>query len=452
MLNIFLIASQPRLHQIVSEAATPSGAILRIATNLADGVAEIGNVSPSIIFLQSRLSGLSAEIIARHVRSHAPLGAKLVLFAEKGDSSAPGGELTVDSILDTTAEDAQISVAIRGIISETMAGDATGAFSSRVNLKAGNKDGVTAQNAEVDPRAGSGTDAKTGEDEAGFKPLEVANLKTAGGDADCTPLEAISSVSDSVSVKGEPAAPAAIAPSMAFKEELDSLLSAYPPSGPKEQETPFSAPTVDEVFSRIPAKKNNHAILAVSTLSLTAAALLFFIFNRTEPGVAKPTSLATPPQITNGQTKQPDKLPVTPVPAEVQPKTPFPTSAQVANPPTPQSLPGFIPREGVVTDYGRSNPGWEKYLSAAAEYKVYREASRIKALQVIDRSGNGLPRSFFTNVIHQMTGVRDYQLEAKEKKGRYLVKRGTLSDRARVIVYKRDGDTIIQAFVITFND
>jgi hypothetical protein len=113
-------------------------------------------------------------------------------------------------------------------------------------------------------------------------------------------------------------------------------------------------------------------------------------------------------------------------------------------------LPGFIPREGMDARYGEAHPGWERYATAAAEFKVYREKSAIKALQAIDRSGDGLAPQFFTRVLQEVAGVRDYKLEAREQRGDYLIKKGRVSAKARVILYKNRSDTVLQAFVIYF--
>lgn len=85
------------------------------------------------------------------------------------------------------------------------------------------------------------------------------------------------------------------------------------------------------------------------------------------------------------------------------------------------------------------------------EFRIFRKEGEIAALQVIDRTGKGLSRSFFTRAIKEMADVRDYRLRSKEIQGDYLIKRGILSRNAAVILYKNRDDTHLRAFVIHFS-
>jgi flagellar FliL protein len=60
----------------------------------------------------------------------------------------------------------------------------------------------------------------------------------------------------------------------------------------------------------------------------------------------------------------------------------------------PVTLPDFIPRYGLDKNYGTANPGWDRYKGQVTEFKVFRENGAIKAIQIIDRGGQGVPESF----------------------------------------------------------
>jgi len=151
-----------------------------------------------------------------------------------------------------------------------------------------------------------------------------------------------------------------------------------------------------------------------------------------------------------GNSPQPKPKPAVAKPVQVV-QTPLSTAAKPLAPEPPAApLPAFIPAAGLDQSYGTSNPGWERYTSASREFKIHRDKGEIKALQVFDRSGAGIPPAFFSSTLRSMAGIRDYRLEAREKKGGFLVKRGRLTGNSRLILYKDPNDRILRAFVIYF--
>jgi hypothetical protein len=79
---------------------------------------------------------------------------------------------------------------------------------------------------------------------------------------------------------------------------------------------------------------------------------------------------------------------------------------------------------------------------------VFREGAAPKAVQIIDRSGRGLPPALFSTALRQLAGVRDYRLVSKETNGEYLVKRGRLGNQSQVTLYKDRTDDLLHAFVV----
>ncbi|GAM11285.1 hypothetical protein OR1_03596 [Geobacter sp. OR-1] len=137
--------------------------------------------------------------------------------------------------------------------------------------------------------------------------------------------------------------------------------------------------------------------------------------------------------------------------APMQTFKPATTHQPVAQPAkSVQQLPAFIPASGIDPAYGVANPGWERYTSAARDYKLFRESGAIRAIQVLDRQATGISPEFFSRVIRETANVRDYRLQSKETKGEYLIKKGKLSGSAEVILYKNRSDTNLRAFVLHF--
>lgn len=118
MLDILLISDQPRLHAILTSAGTFPDGSFRIATSLAQGLQQIGEKNPDLIFLQNRLSGLAGLLLVRHVRSSSnPQTTKIVLLA---DGSGEIEDSTADILLHTNVSDSELSDAVIEIIGEIL--------------------------------------------------------------------------------------------------------------------------------------------------------------------------------------------------------------------------------------------------------------------------------------------------------------------------------------------
>ena len=113
-------------------------------------------------------------------------------------------------------------------------------------------------------------------------------------------------------------------------------------------------------------------------------------------------------------------------------------------------LPDFIPRAGFDKSYGTANPGWERYKGHSTEFKVFREGASIKALQVIDRGGKGVPESFMKAVLRQVCKHPVFVLAATEKKEGYEIQRGQVADNLKVVYYRDEHGGTIRAFVLTW--
>ncbi len=182
--------------------------------------------------------------------------------------------------------------------------------------------------------------------------------------------------------------------------------------------------------------EKKRVMIALALISLLSISALLFVLLTDEPSSTKPRTVV-PPSKPRAEAIQ---KPLTSHP---------PTKAQGCAPEAP--LPSFIPSVNRDPRYAASNPGWERYSTASNEFKVYREAGSIKALQVLDKRATGIAPSFFSKALQEMAKVRDYRLESKELKGEFLVKKGKLSRSAQIILYKNRADTVLHAFVIYFD-
>jgi hypothetical protein len=129
------------------------------------------------------------------------------------------------------------------------------------------------------------------------------------------------------------------------------------------------------------------------------------------------------------------------------PKVPAAAATTAAR---PTNLPDFIPRYGFDKPFSVANPGWERYKGQVTEFKVLREGQAIKAIQVIDRGGQGVPESFMKGVLRQVTKNPNLKAETSEKKEGYEIQRGRIADNIKVVYYRDENGGKLRAFVMTW--
>lgn len=254
--------------------------------------------------------------------------------------------------------------------------------------------------------------------------------------------------SSSPSLEQQPvAAPTAAQPAPVIAAEIDDSVSLTPVAqelagSDREMNRPAKGDPLPPPSAILPSTppplqwERKRVTIAGSILAAICIAGLFSWLYwgksprpQPKPASAKPEQIVQPALSTSSHAKTPQQ------PAPDQTVTP---------------LPAFIPTGGRDQSYGTSNPGWERYTTASREFKIHREQGEIKALQVFDRSGDGIPPAFFSSTLQSMAGIRDYRLETKERKGEFLVKRGRLTGNSRLILYKDPSDRLLRAFVIYF--
>ena len=82
------------------------------------------------------------------------------------------------------------------------------------------------------------------------------------------------------------------------------------------------------------------------------------------------------------------------------------------------------------------------------ELKVLREAQSIKAIQVIDRGGEGVPESFMKGALHQVAKKPVLSIESSEKKDGCEIQRGRIADNIRMVYYRDESGGKLRAFVL----
>lgn len=423
VVTILLIADQDRLEKLFDFVRDTPQIRFRVSRSLRQGIQDITEEAPNILFVQNHLSGLSGEIIARHllgqVEGTKPL---VVLFGETGQQPSALGPL--DACLDLARTDEELTAAIIGIIADTP---------SPPTLDE-TPPAVLAQESAPAPVADEFPTRSAAPPETPFD----QKLKTVIEQApEPVPL---AEMEDTVSLTGAAAAP---------------------PRPPRRR------------YSAAAGARNRSPLLWAGAAAIAVAAVGASILLRspTVPSSEQSPKPAAPAAV------RPAAESVAPLPAPGPPESSAPTAQAVTSPATPApqppppqpapaakpqeppaaktkglaQLPSFIPREGHDRDYGKSHHGWERYRGVRTEFKVYRDETAIRAIQAIDRSGVGIPESFFRGALSQMTNAREFTLESKETRGKFQVEKGSVPGGARLVIYRTVPKGAIRAFVVHFN-
>lgn len=230
-------------------------------------------------------------------------------------------------------------------------------------------------------------------------------------------------INDQVSV---PPGPAVKKRGIDFEQKLAELLRDHqdppPPPGPEP----------------VPPKNRHHppAPLAWSRIILTGGILLATIAGITWSVLGRPG--------THRRTGTSDLvIRPAPPPPHRQENVPSP-----APPGTPGRLPSFIPAAQLDPLYGDEHPGWERYLTPATEFKLFREHGILRAIQVIDRSGKGIGDPLFSRVLMEMAGSSRYVVESRQQQDEFLLERGRVLPRTPLVIYRKLSDRSVKAFVL----
>jgi hypothetical protein len=120
--DILVIADQERLHALFEPGGDPAVARVRKAFTIDDGMKSAAAEAPSLLFFQGRMGGLSAEIIARHIRLELKdRKTKMVMFYAPEDIP-DGGIKFLYATIDSSLPDGQLAEQVRSVVASFASG------------------------------------------------------------------------------------------------------------------------------------------------------------------------------------------------------------------------------------------------------------------------------------------------------------------------------------------
>jgi hypothetical protein len=470
--NLLLITDVARLRKIFGRLADDKNVRLRVVNNLEKGGEEISIEKPDVVFVQTHLSGLSADILIMHLKKQ--LGRKRSRFVLMASPAQTNDAILkqYQGWLDTSAEDSQLLSELKQLL-VTLLGKSNKSDESALpeTTAAIVKPPQPVSNAESSALLGHSPVSEV------VSPPQVNIEQQLPAVTPATP-------EPSLEEQGVTYAPRQrLSVYSEFNSSFDTAVSNTLPPETIEQATPtsshnWSTEHIDTVDTKPTRSKRGAFLLWLAPVVVAVVVITYLQQQKANPKPDQPTTKAAPAVVAKPATQIP--TPNTSPPAA--PKASAATS--IVPPAAPQdqerlsdkavlsaiaenrnnkspapvvpsgarltSLPDFIPRYALDKQFSAANPGWERYKGQVTEFKVFREAQGIKAIQIIDRGGKGLPESFMKAVIRQVAKNPVLTIDSSEKKEGYEIQHGHISENTKVVYYRDETGGILRAFVLTW--
>ncbi len=397
---------------------------LIVVNDIHRGIEELESRKPEVVIIQNHLSGLSADILHKHLKSR--LGQHKARFGLISSSATLDVDTSAqfETILDPALNDAQLEQALGRILRRQPPPgiqDSTTRNQAAAVSAIPDQEPAPALQQQLIPSVFAAPAVSDNEPSAA--PLTYEMPRRPG-------LSIISDFSKQLdtrsdSVKTEPALFAEREQELRIRDlhQAPHLMTDFDEPQPWYRKTPF-------------------ILVSVTLVVVVAVSLFQHRPNHTTPlpppkaaPEAKPSPAAAPPAVD------------APAPPP-QPDLKQGLSSHGAG--RPRNLPSFIPREGRDPGYGKENPGWENYHSQTSEYRIFREKDgTIKAIQVIDRSGAGIQESFYISILKELAGATTMRPTSSEIKEGYEIRRGDLAG-LQLVQYRDAQGGRMRGFVITW--
>jgi hypothetical protein len=438
---------------------------LRVANNLEKGAEELVADKPAIVFVQPHLSGLSAEIILMHLKKQ--LGRKRTRFVLLATPAQAGSDTVrlYQGHVDTSLDDETLFNSIKDVIATLLT----------KNTRKITVDTLVSETVSVEP---SPPLAEAVPDKV---PMIVAPLQEIDEPSERQPEE------PSLVDQGITYAPRQrMSVYSEFNSSFDSAVSSIKPAVTlaetvPEQNFDWHNNEIETIEPTVTRSKQAIFLLWLAPVVIAVIVITLLQHKRSIP-VSTESSQKTqtplvvspkPERISDARKQQPD---TSVVPVQIQKPALSKSSNEPGSPLSDKAvlsaiaenrdnnqqtkvvksgsrltaLPDFIPRNTLDKAYTSANPGWERYKGYVTEFKVFREGNSIKAIQVIDRGGRGVPESFMKAALRQVSKTPAFVLESSEKKEGYEIQRGHTAENLKVMYYRDDQGGKLRAFVLTW--
>ena len=456
MNNLLLITDVARLRTIFGRLTDDMNIRLRIVNDLEKGGEEIAIEKPDVVFVQTHLSGLSADILLMHLKKQ--LGrkrARFVLLAAPGQTNDAILKL-YHGWLNTSEDDDQLLTELEQLLELLLSKPKLGEDSFSEDHSAPT-DGTQRSPSAAESSAFLNPDASMEDLGLTYAPRQRLQINS----------EFSNSFDTAVGSTPEPESLEQAAPALSHNwgNESDPSNEAKPTRSKKGVFLLWLIPVIIIVvaityFQQNSPSKPAPAVVKTAPVAGDKPAAAIPPAAQNPPAAAVPPSPGVP-----GPTKEPAAKSISPTTISEQDRVidksmldalagkkdpPPPPPVVISIAPELTALPRFIPAYGLDKNYNAAHPGWDLYVGNVTEFKVLREAQKIKAIQVIDRGWRGLTDPFLKRAFGQLVKNPSFSVYTSEKKEGYKIQRGRMADNVKAVYYREEKSGLLRAFALTW--
>jgi len=474
-LTVLLLASQARLLELFRSLEAQGVLQLQVASSITDAERLLAKNVPDIAFIQSRISALSGEIVVRHIRSYLTKSSTIVLLSGDEEELKKAPALQAIAI-NLGSSDESLNYAVREVLVGTDKAEISASPEATVPQEAASEvaasevaaSEVAAAEEAAPEVAVSGVAAPIGNGLAAPGEEGAPDWAAAVVTRESVPEAAPTGTEEPPAPPEREAEPTPFSSfASAFEEKLRAQQVHEPQpvthveaerlaareaasKAPRKRKHSGTAPgrSLRDFASKnylAPRRLQRRTIFFIVALLLCGTAAAYFLIGGHVPP-AQQKSYPLPVRPAQNPATQP-----------AAPGAPAKNEAMVPEaPPAPsktgrglRDLPPFVVDAEQDTDYGKTHPGWERYLTSRMEYKIFREGTLIKAVQILAARDETVPPDIFNWARKEFAGTRPYRLESKEKKGNYLVEKWQ-AEGAGLTVYRKEPELKMRALVLYF--
>jgi hypothetical protein len=400
MLNIFVISSDKRVESLLRHFQPFFKSKIRSASDFDNGLKEVFENRPSVVFIQSMIGTVSGETVSRHIKSLLGTESPRIVFMGDSDSSGKKGTSWCDDWIRISDSEQQMQQDFAELFERCFPQD--------------------------------------------WREIREEMEKTASTVADIVPETLFSEESISADV------------SSLHREGDDagSCLTGDAAEEPLQEKSGASAADIsavdkdffdNEVFhsdqnlygdfsleSDIPRTRRRPLVrLLAAVLLLAAAGVGVYYWMLRNDGIQMPAT--QPPSASKSAV------------ADRPASPPATTKGDI------KGLPSFVRREWRDPLYTSQHPGWERYVSPETEFRIFRENGTIKALQGISRGQGGMSEDFLVHILKQFGLNGPLPVAREDLKNGFLVKSSVFPGGTELVTYQEQGGSQLKAFVVEFS-
>ncbi|GFO58974.1 hypothetical protein GMST_12990 [Geomonas silvestris] len=531
MKQVLLISDTPRVQQVFESLEAQGILQLTTAVTLNQADLEIAAAPPQVAFVQGRISGLSRDIVVRHLKKVLPKDASIVLLAGTLEEMEQAFQHQ-EPYLDLALEDEALAVLARQVLEGSyqlqrpvapsppaapepleaepaVAGPAEAVPGPEAQLPETIQPPPEAVQAEPETPRATAAEAQAAaevppaEQTPATEPEPLLQTQFVPQFEPFTESQPVQLSGQSAEKSAQLASFAALmdeaqkgtgAPEGGLNIEERIVLGAHhkkaADAATAEAKHPRREPGTGEFLAGEPladalrrAKKKKRPLWIPVALVLALICVPLFSYlagkkvaptesalaplSSDRPGKEKKKSVPAPapaPKVAEAPAVKPEPAPApapkpqpaAPAPAVKTPLAPELKPQPAAAPPAApaaagqKALPTLLGQTKLDPEYAKSHPGWQRYQGTSAEYKVFKEGERYKALQVLTLHGETLPEQLLTRALREFGGTEKYRLGTAGAKGKYLVQQGDAGGGVAITVYRNKSDRSLKAFVIYY--